>query len=107
MLDKIIYYSIKIKLVIGLFTIALIIWGSYSLTQLPIDAVPDITNNQVQIITVASSQSALEIERLVTFPVEQTMANIPGIGEMRSFSRFGLSVVSGAYAILSKMKNRE
>ncbi|MEX2232417.1 MAG: CusA/CzcA family heavy metal efflux RND transporter [Cyclobacteriaceae bacterium] len=94
MLDKIIHYSIKNKLVVGLFTVALIIWGSYSLTRLPIDAVPDITNNQVQIITVAPSQSALDIERLVTFPVEQTMATIPGIEEIRSFSRFGLSVVT-------------
>lgn len=94
MLDKIIHYSIKNKLIIGLFTVALIIWGSYSLTRLPIDAVPDITNNQVQVITVAPSQSALDIERLVTFPVEQTMATIPGIQEMRSFSRFGLSVVT-------------
>lgn len=94
MLDKIIHYSIKNKLVIGLFTLALIAWGSYSLTQLPIDAVPDITNNQVQIITVAPSQSALDIERLVTFPVEQTMATIPNVQEIRSFSRFGLSVVT-------------
>ena len=94
MLDKIIHYSIRNKLVIGLFTIALIISGSYSLLNLPIDAVPDITNNQVQVITVAPSQSALDIERLVTFPVEQTMATIPGIEEMRSFSRFGLSVVT-------------
>ena len=94
MLDKIIHYSIKNKLIIGLFTLALIAWGSYSLTQLPIDAVPDITNNQVQIITVAPSQSALDIERLVTFPIEQTMATIPNIEEIRSFSRFGLSVVT-------------
>ncbi len=94
MLDKIIHYSIRNKLVVGLFTIALIIWGSYSLMNLPIDAVPDITNNQVQVITIAPSQSALDIERLVTFPVEQTMATIPGIEEMRSFSRFGLSVVT-------------
>ena len=62
--------------------------------QLPIDAVPDITNNQVQVITVAPSQSALDIERLITFTVEQTMATIPGIEEIRSFSRFGLSVVT-------------
>ena len=81
-------------MVIGLFTLALVVWGTYSVTQLPIDAVPDITNNQVQIITAAPSQSALDIERLVTFPVEQTMATIPGIQEMRSFSRFGLSVVT-------------
>jgi cobalt-zinc-cadmium resistance protein CzcA len=94
MLDRIIYYSIKNKLIIGLFTVALIAWGSYSLMRLPIDAVPDITNNQVQILTVAPSQSALDIERLVTFPVEQTMATIPEIEEIRSFSRFGLSVVT-------------
>ncbi|GHN00039.1 hypothetical protein WSM22_15280 [Cytophagales bacterium WSM2-2] len=77
-----------------MLTIALVAWGSYSLTQLPIDAVPDITNNQVQVITVSPSLAANEIERLVTFPVEQTMATIPGITEMRSFSRFGLSVVT-------------
>ena len=94
MLDNIIQYSVKNKLVIGLLTMALVAWGSYALTQLPIDAVPDITNNQVQIITAAPSQSALDIERLVTYPVEQTMATIPGIEEMRSFSRFGLSVVT-------------
>ena len=94
MLDKIIHYSIHNKLIIGLLTLGLVIGGSYSLTQLPIDAVPDITNNQVQIITVAPSQSALDIERLVTFPVEQTMATIPNTEEIRSFSRFGLSVVT-------------
>lgn len=94
MLDKVIHFSIKNKLVIGLFTLALIIWGTYSLRQLPIDAVPDITNNQVQVITVSPSLAAQEIERLVTFPVEQTMATIPGIEEVRSFSRFGLSVVT-------------
>jgi len=75
-------------------TLALIGWGSYSVTKLPIDAVPDITNNQVQILTVSPSLAASEIERLVTFPVEQTMATIPEISEMRSFSRFGLSVVT-------------
>lgn len=94
MLDYIIRFSIRNKLVIGLFTLALVGWGSYSLQQLPIDAVPDITNNQVQIITVAPSQAAQDIERLVTFPVEQSVATIPGIEEVRSFSRFGLSVVT-------------
>ncbi len=77
-----------------MLTIALVIWGSYSLKQLPIDAVPDITNNQVQIITVSPTLAAPEVERLVTFPVEQTMATIPEIVEMRSISRFGLSVVT-------------
>lgn len=77
-----------------MLTLGLIVWGSYSLTKLPIDAVPDITNNQVQVLTVSPSLAATEIERLVTFPVEQTMATIPNITEMRSFSRFGLSVVT-------------
>ncbi len=94
MLNSIISFSIRNKIIIGLLTLALVIWGSYSLTQLPIDAVPDITNNQVQVLTVSPSLAAPEIERLVTFPVEQTMATIPGIVEMRSFSRFGLSVVT-------------
>ncbi len=94
MLDRIIYLSIHNKLIVTLFTVALIAWGGYSVTQLPIDAVPDITNNQVQVITVAPSQSALDIERLVTFPVEQNIATIPDIEEVRSFSRFGLSVVT-------------
>lgn len=94
MLDRIINFSIKNKLVIGLFVVGLIAWGSYSFTQLPIDAVPDITNNQVQVITVTPSLAAQEVERLITFPVEITMATIPDIEEIRSFSRFGLSVVT-------------
>lgn len=94
MLSLIIGFSIRNKFVVAMFLLGLIGWGGYSVTQLPIDAVPDITNNQVQVLTVAPSQSALDIERLVTFPVEQTMATIPGIAEIRSFSRFGLSVVT-------------
>lgn len=94
MLDFLIRFSLRNKLLIGLFIVALIAGGVYSYSILPIDAVPDITNNQVQVITIAPSQSALDIERQVTFPVEQTMATIPGIEEMRSFSRFGLSVVT-------------
>ncbi len=94
MLDNIIHFSIKNKLVIGLFTIALIAWGGYSMVQLPIDAVPDITNNQAQIITTSPSLAAQEIEQLVTFPIEQTMATIPDIVEIRSLSRFGLSIVT-------------
>ncbi len=95
MLDKIIHFSIKNKIVIGLFTIALIIWGSYSFTQLPIDAVPDITNNQVQVISTSSPiWLAEEVERFVTFPIEQALATIPGKIELRSFSRFGLSLVT-------------
>ena len=87
MLDKIIHFSIHNKLVIGLFTLALIAVGIYSLTRLPIDAVPDITNNQVQIITTSPSLAAQEVERLVTFPVETAMAGIPGLESTRSISR--------------------
>lgn len=94
MLNAIINFSIRNKLVIGLFTIALIGWGVWSVTQLPIDAVPDITNNQVQVITSSPSLAAEDIERLVTFPIEVGLSNIPGITELRSFSRFGLSIVT-------------
>lgn len=94
MLDKIISFSVRNKLIIILFVTGLIAWGCYSVTRLPIDALPDITNNQVQIITIAPSQAAQDIERLVTFPVEQSVASIPGITEVRSISRFGLSVVT-------------
>lgn len=94
MLNKIIEFSVKNKLIIGLMVIALIIVGVYQTTKLPIDAVPDITDNQVQVITVAPSYGATDIERLVTFPIEQANSNIPGLKNMRSFSRFGLSLVT-------------
>lgn len=94
MLNHIIAYSIKNKLVIGLFIIALVGYGSYQFTKLPIDAVPDITDNQVQVITTAPSLGAPDIERLITFPIEQANSNIPGLKEIRSFSRFGLSLIT-------------
>ncbi len=94
MLNKIIEFSVKNKLIIGLFVIALVGFGIYQTTKLPIDAVPDITNNQVQVITIAPSFGATDIERLVTFPIEQANSNISGMKEIRSFSRFGLSLVT-------------
>src|SRR5215213_2615493 len=94
MLNKIIAFSIKNKLIIGLFTLFLIGYGSYQFTKLPIDAVPDITDNQVQVITIAPALGAPDIERLITFPIEQVNNNIPGLKQIRSFSRFGLSVVT-------------
>lgn len=94
MLNSIIDFSIKNKLIIGLFVFFLVIVGAYQVTLLPIDAVPDITNNQVQVITTAPSYGAPDIERLVTFAVEQNCSNISGKKEIRSFSRFGLSVVT-------------
>jgi len=93
-LDKIIKFSIKNKFIIGLMTLLWIIWGVWSATRLPIDAVPDITNNQVQIITVCPTLAGQEVEQLVTFPIEQSIANVPGIEDMRSVSRFGLSVIT-------------
>lgn len=94
MLNAIIGFAIRNKLIVGLFVIALIGYGSYQFTKLPIDAVPDITNNQVQVITIAPSFGATDIERLVTFPIEQANNNISGLKEIRSFSRFGLSLVT-------------
>lgn len=94
MLHSIISFSIRNKLIIGLFTTALIIAGVVNLTKLPIDALPDITSNQVQIITVSPTLAAPEVERLITFPLEQANANIPGLKEIRSISRFGLSVIT-------------
>jgi len=93
-LDKIIHFSIRNKLIVALMTLFLIIWGTWSATQLPIDAVPDITNNQVQIITVCPTLAGQEVEQLVTFPIEQNISNLPDLVELRSISRFGLSVIT-------------
>jgi cobalt-zinc-cadmium resistance protein CzcA len=94
MINKIILFSIKNKLIIGLLTLALIIGGIWSITKVPLDAVPDITNNQVQVITQAPNLGTEDIEQFVTYPVEVAMANLPGVTEIRSVSRFGLSVVT-------------
>ncbi|GAB3971565.1 CusA/CzcA family heavy metal efflux RND transporter [Spirosoma terrae] len=98
MLNAIIHFSIHNKLIVGLFTLALVGWGAWSASQLPIDAVPDITNNQVQVITSSPSLAAEDIERLVTFPIEVGLSNIPGLTEIRSFSRFGLSIVTVVFS---------
>lgn len=94
MLNHIIRFSVRNKLIIGLLMLGLIGWGVISFSKLPIDAVPDITNNQVQVITISPSLAAPEVERLITFPIEQATASVPGIEEIRSFSRFGLSLVT-------------
>jgi heavy metal efflux system protein len=94
MIEHIIKFSIKNKFIVGLFVVALIGWGSYSLTQLPIDAIPDITNNQVQVISLAPSLAVQEVESFITAPIEVAVANIPDIIELRSISRLGLSVVT-------------
>jgi cobalt-zinc-cadmium resistance protein CzcA len=94
MLDKIIQFSIKNKFIILLFTLVLIAWGSYSVKNLPLDALPDVTNNQVQIITTAPTLASQEVEQLITYPLEQAVKTIPKVIELRSISRFGLSVVT-------------
>lgn len=94
MLSRIIQFSVGNKLIIAILTLALIGWGVYEVTQLPIDAVPDITDNQVQIITVSPALGATDIERVITVPIEQAISNIPGRKELRSFSRFGLSLIT-------------
>lgn len=94
MFQKLITYSIRHKLVIGVLSIALAIWGVCSLMHLPFDSTPDITDNQVQVITQAPSLGAQEVEQYVTTPVEMALANIPRIQERRSISRSGLSVIT-------------
>lgn len=94
MFQKLITYSIRHKLVIGVLSIALTIWGVWSLVHLPFDSTPDITDNQVQVITQAPSLGAQEVEQYVTTPVEMALANIPRIQERRSISRSGLSVIT-------------
>jgi heavy metal efflux system protein len=94
MIESLIRFSVQNKLIIGILTLGLIGAGIFSLQQLPIDAVPDITNNQVQIVTVSPSLAPQEVEQFITYPVEVAMANIPNVIEIRSISRFGLSVIT-------------
>lgn len=94
MIERIISYSIKHKLIILLFTAAMAAYGVYALVNIPIGAVPDITNNQVQVITTSRNLATEDVEKYLTYPVELEMANLPGVNEIRSISKFGLSVVT-------------
>ncbi len=94
MLEKIIAFSLRNKLIILLFTLLVVGFGLYSITQISIGAVPDVTNNQVQVITTSRNLSTQDIEQFITYPVEIEMANLPGVKEIRSISKFGLSVVT-------------
>lgn len=94
MFKKIVHFSIRKKLFVALTTLFLMIGGIYSMLTLPIDAVPDITNNQVQVVTVSPTLAPQEVEQLITFPIEVAMSNIMNVQEIRSVSRFGLSVVT-------------
>ena len=107
MIDRIINFSIHNKLVISLFVVGLIGWGIYSLQHLPIDAVPDITDNQVQVITNAPTLAAQEVEQLITFPLEMALGNIPGVVEVRSISRFGLSVITVVFKKSTRLQTSE
>ena len=94
MINKIIDFSINNKFIIGLLTLTIIGAGIWSMTKVPIDAVPDITNNQVQVITQSPNLGTEDIEQIITYPVEVAMSNLPNVEEIRSISRFGLSVVT-------------
>src|SRR5690606_33754577 len=94
MLENIIKFSLKHKLIILLFTVFIFGFGIFSLTQISIGAVPDITNNQVQVITTSGNLSTQDVEQFITYPIELEMANLPGVTEIRSISKFGLSVVT-------------
>jgi cobalt-zinc-cadmium resistance protein CzcA len=94
MLEKIIDFSVRNKLIVILFTLSIVVFGMYSIMKIPIGAVPDITNNQVQVITTSGNLSTQEIEQFITAPIELEMANLPSVTEIRSISKFGLSVVT-------------
>ena len=94
MLERIIQYSIHHKLIVLLFTVGIVGFGLYSLSNIPIGAVPDVTNNQVQVITTSRNLATEDVEKFLTYPVELEMANLPGVKEIRSVSKFGLSVVT-------------
>ena len=94
MINQIINFSIKNKLIVILFTITIAVYGFYAITKIPVGAVPDITNNQVQVITTSGNLSTQDVEQFITYPIELEMSNLPGVVEIRSISKFGLSVVT-------------
>jgi len=94
MINKIINLSIHHKLFVALLVVLIVVGGLWSLSTINVDSTPDITNNQVQVITTAGNLSTADIEQYVTYPVEQAMSNLPGVEDVRSISRFGLSVVT-------------
>lgn len=94
MIERIIRFSIGSKLIVILLTLTIALFGIYSITEIPVGAVPDITNNQVQVITTSRNLSTQDVEQFLTYPVELEMSNLPGVKEIRSVSKFGLSVVT-------------
>ena len=94
MIDSIIRFSVYNKLIIITLTLGLIAWGGYSVTQITVDALPDITSNQVQILTQSPALAATEVEKYITVPLEISLRTVPNTQEIRSFSRMGLSVIT-------------
>ena len=94
MLEKLIAFSVRNKLLVALLLLGLVAWGGYSAANLPLDAIPDVTNNQVQVITQSPALAAQEVEQLLTVPLELQLRTVPGVTEIRSISRFGLSVIT-------------
>ncbi|MCL4124573.1 UNVERIFIED_CONTAM: hypothetical protein GTU68_034723 [Idotea baltica] len=94
MIESIIRFSLKNKLIVLLFTVSILAFGLYAVFNIPIGAVPDVTNNQVQVITTSRNLSTQDVEQFITYPVELEMSNLPGVKEIRSISKFGLSVVT-------------
>ncbi|UOQ96974.1 CusA/CzcA family heavy metal efflux RND transporter [Hymenobacter sp. 5317J-9] len=94
MLSAIINFSIRNKILVALMLAGLVAWGVFSAASLPLDAIPDVTNNQVQVITQSPALAAQEVEQLITVPLELQLRTIPGVTEIRSISRFGLSVIT-------------
>ena len=94
MIRKIIDFSVRNKLITGILLLIFIGWGVYSFTKLSVDALPDVTNNQVQVITNSPNLATQEVEQFITYPIEQAVKPIPKVVELRSISRFGLSVVT-------------
>jgi len=94
MIEKIISFSVNNKLITGIFILVLIGWGVYSTTRISIDALPDVTNNQVLVNTMAPNLATQEVEQFITYPLELEFKNLPDLVELRSTSRSGLSVIT-------------
>jgi len=94
MIERIISFSVKNKLVTGILLFIFVCWGSYSVSQLSIDALPDVTNNQVLVTTSAPNLATQEVEQFITYPLELEFKNLPDLVELRSISRSGLSVIT-------------
>ncbi len=96
-MDRIVSFALRQRLLVILACLGLIGFGMHALNQLPIDAFPDVTNVQVQILSEASGMAPIEVEQLVTYPIEVSMGGLPGLTEIRSLSKLGLSVTTVAF----------